>query len=137
MRRGSAFYVRRHLHIVTNTSKILLALAAGLLISQPGCSHSLSSVQAAAFAAGLANDKCEHQYQKRPFRADQYQAVMHDGIYHWGSLTVGGLGGFSAIVSFRKDGGEPQVQIYYSTDILRPQDVRRPPGLAPDNSNRR
>jgi hypothetical protein len=64
----------------------------------------------------LANEQCDRLYQKRPFRADQHAAVLQDGLYHWGGLDVGGVGGFSALVTFRQDGSEPHVEVYYSND---------------------
>jgi hypothetical protein len=56
--------------------------------------------------------------------AEQYSAVLQDGTYRWGGLDVGGRGGFSAFVSFRQDGKEPHVEIYFSTDVLMP--IRKP-----------
>lgn len=123
--------VRRNRHIVTSTeSKILLALIAGCVISQPGCSrlaapgagHApvvasrrfLSADEAAELAARLANDQCEHLYRKRPFRAEQHSAVFQDGMYHWGGLDIGGPGGFSALVTFHQDGSDPHVEVYFS-----------------------
>jgi len=67
-------------------------------------------------AAQLANEQCERQYHRRPFRADQYSAVMQDDFYRWGGLDVGGVGGFSALVTFRRDGSESHVEVYFSSD---------------------
>ena len=120
-----AEFVRRHLCIVTTTSKILLALLVGLVVSGPGCSHSLSPSEAAALAAQLANNQCEHQYQMRPFSAEQHHSVLRDGIYRWGGLDVGDSRGFSAFVTFHQDGSEPHVEVYYSSDMLSPQGFPR------------
>jgi hypothetical protein len=43
--------------------------------------------------------------------------MLEDGVYHWGGLDVGGVGGLSASVTFRQDGSEPHVEAYYSDDI--------------------
>ena len=137
-------------HLMTTTaSKVLAAVIAGLIISEVGCSRSpthsvgqspvatarrvLSADEAAQLAAKLANDQCDRQYRKRPFSAAQHSAVLQNGMYQWGGLDVGGPGGFSALVTFRPDGSEPHVEVYFSTDILRPQrplpDL--PPGVPP------
>jgi hypothetical protein len=115
---------------------ILLAVVAGWAISQPGCSRPpardsnqshaiatqrvLSADAAAELAAKLANDRCERQYRKRPFAAQQHAAVLEDRGYRWGGLDVGGPGGLSALVTFARDGTEPHVEVYFSSDALRP-----------------
>jgi ketosteroid isomerase-like protein len=79
---------------------------------------SLSNHEAALLAARLANDQCDRQYHRRPFTADQHPAVLAQGIYRWGSLDVGGVGGFSALVTFRPDSSDPHVEVYFSSDAL-------------------
>jgi hypothetical protein len=78
----------------------------------------LSPKDAAELAARLANEQCEHQYRRRPFKPDQYSAVLNDGRYQWGGLDVGGVGGFSALVTFLREGSEPHVEVYFSSDAL-------------------
>jgi hypothetical protein len=78
----------------------------------------LSPEDAAVLAAKLANKECEHRYKREPFKAGQHKAILKDGFYHWGKLDVGGIGGFSAVVSFRQDGNEPHVEVYFSSDSL-------------------
>jgi hypothetical protein len=117
-----------------------LVFAVFWTFSQPGCSRSsntatrqpiagaasrvLSAEEAASLAARLANDQCEHQYRKRPFTAAQHSAVLKNDIYEWGGLDVGGPGGFSALVTFRPDGSDPHVEVYYSNDTLGPPQRR-------------
>ncbi|MGA3284665.1 MAG: hypothetical protein ABSD57_09440 [Verrucomicrobiota bacterium] len=129
--------------MTTTASKVLVAVIAGLVISGEGCLRSpthgvdqspvatarrvLSADEAAQLAAKLANDQCDRQYRKRPFSAAQHSAVLQKGMYQWGGLDVGGPGGFSVLVTFRPDGSEPHVEVYFSTDVLRPQ--RLPPDL--------
>ena len=86
---------------------------------QPGV-RVLSPTDAAQLAAKLANDECERLYERRPFAASQHPAVLRDGEYHWGGLDVGAPGGFSARVAFRQDGTRPTVEVYFSSDQLRP-----------------
>lgn len=114
---------------------ILLGIVLACLLAQLGCVPStnnsvgqparssahpaLSLHQAAELAARLANEQCQRQFQgRRPFSAAQYSAKLEDGLYHWGELDVGGIGGFSAVVTFRQDGGEPHVEVYFSSDTL-------------------
>lgn len=79
----------------------------------------LSAQDAAELAARLANEQCERQFQgRRPFSPTQHSAILQDGLYHWGELDVGGVGGFSAVVTFRQDGSEPHVEVYFSSDTL-------------------
>jgi hypothetical protein len=128
-------------HPMTNTvSKILSAVIAGLVIFQAGCSQPptaagrplLSTDEALQLATKLANDQCEHQYKKRPFIAEQHPVALTNNMYRWGGLDVGGPGGFSALVTFRPDGSEPHVEVYFSDDALRPQKVGSvPPGVSP------
>ena len=78
----------------------------------------LAPREASELAARLANEQCERQYRKQPFNADQHSAVLQNGLYHWGGLDVIGVGGLSALVTFRPDGSEPHVEVYYSTDTV-------------------
>lgn len=116
------------------TLSIVLTVMTGWLISETGCARSpspidgqkpvvverrvLSAKDAAEFAAGLANAQCERRYRRRPFKPDQYPAILQDSRYRWGYLDVGGVGGFSAMVTFRPDGSEPQVEVYFSSDSM-------------------
>lgn len=77
----------------------------------------LSVAEAAQLAARLANDECERFYRKRQLAAEQHSALLEDGVYRWGGLHVGGPGGFSALVAFWRDGSEPHVEVYFSTDV--------------------
>jgi hypothetical protein len=91
---------------------------------EPMTRRALSAEDASSLAARLANEQCERQYRRRPFKAQQYPAIMADGAYHWGKLDVGGKGGFSALVIFCPDGSEPHVEVYFSSDALRARKLR-------------
>ncbi len=112
---------------------------AGLVIAALGCSCSsthgvgkspvvtakraLSADQAAHLAADLANNQCDRQYRRRPFTAEQHPVVVEDGMYRWGGLNEGAPSGLSALVTFRQDGSEPHVEVYFSTDMrMRPSE---------------
>ncbi len=112
----------------------MLSLAASAcLTAQLGCAPSqapgsgqqagatrraLSPENAAVLAAKLANEECQRRYRRQPFQPSQYTAFLRDGIYHWGQLDVGGEGGFSSLVTFRPDGSQPHVEVYFSSDSL-------------------
>jgi len=83
---------------------------------EPMTRRTLSAQGASVLAAQLANEQCERQYRRRPFRPDQYPVILRDGVYHWGHLDVGGHQGFSASVIFYPDGSEPNVEVYFSSD---------------------
>jgi hypothetical protein len=85
---------------------------------EPMTRRALSTDDASAFAARLANEQCERQYQRRPFKPEQYPAILYDGVYRWGKFDVAGHGGFSTLVSFGRDGSEPHVEVYFSSDSL-------------------
>jgi len=78
----------------------------------------LSSDQAAARAAELANDECERLYHVRPFTAERYPAVIEDGRYRWGRLELAAPGGYSATVSFATDGSGAEVEVVLTTDAF-------------------
>jgi hypothetical protein len=85
---------------------------------EPKTRSALSAEEASVLAARLANDQCESRYQRRPFKPEQYPAVLREGVYHWGKLDVGGHEGFSASVTFYPDGSEPHVEVYFSSDTV-------------------
>ena len=78
----------------------------------------LSPRAAGEFAARLANDECERCHHERPFAPEQYAIVLEGDHYRWGWLDPGSPNGLSAVVTFRVDGSQPDVQLYFSTDIL-------------------
>src|SRR5947207_2377260 len=126
--------MRHHANMPFQTeTRILWAATAGcclltLVVFDTNCSRSsvagrnqsalrvLSPTDAAQLAAKLANDESEHRYKRRPFAASQHPAVLRDDEYHWGGLDEGGQAGYSALVTFRPDGTQPKVEIYFSTD---------------------
>jgi len=87
-------------------------------LSEPTARQALSAEDATVLSAKLANEQCERQYRRRPFKPGQHSAIFQDGLYHWGKLDVVGVGGFSAVVTFRQDGSDPHVEVYFSSDSL-------------------
>ena len=77
------------------------------------CAHHppLSPVSAGAIAAQLANARCEKAYGKRPFRQDDFEALLDQGRWHWGTQDGGKVDGFEVEVSFDRDGAGKQVMV--------------------------
>ena len=50
----------------------------------------------------------------RPFQADTFKITLADERYEWGRLDPIGVSGYSAIVSFTRDGEDPRVSVYWS-----------------------
>jgi hypothetical protein len=136
--------------MITIPGRAFLAVIAGGLIAQAGCARSASpnaghptpessrevlpAGKAAELAARLANEQCQRQYRSSPFKPQQHEAILQEGMYRWGGLDVGAPGGFSALVTFRQDGSEGHVEVYYSTDALKPpgEPDRTPPRDSPE-----
>ena len=104
----------------------VLPLGSGCSVAPPvdkspahaAAGSNLAPEAAARLAASLANDECERLYRRRPFAAHQHHAKPESDGYRWGGLDVVGVNGFSALVTFRPDGSQPSVEVYYSTDRL-------------------
>ena len=106
---------------MTNSAANIVAAAIVCLVLT-GCSRApgLSTHVAAQLAAELANNECDRLYQQRPFSAAQHLAVLRNGFYTWGRMDVAARGGLSALVTFRSDGSNPQVEIFFSHDPCLP-----------------
>lgn len=63
------------------------------------------------FAVDLANEACEKDYGKRPFRTGAFPATRSDDRWLWGWLDPARGGGYSAQVSFRADKSKAEVQV--------------------------
>ncbi len=83
----------------------------------------LTARQAANLAAQLANEKCKLHFNRSPFKPEHYNAILRDNRWHWGLLDPAGIDGYSAQISFDLSGGNPQVEVYFSSDTVR----RSPP----------
>jgi hypothetical protein len=95
---------------------LLAGCAAGQSSHAPVRARLESAREAAVFAAKIANEECARRLDARPFKPEHWPAVQRDGRWHWGQLELGGPGGYSAEVSFDVDGGNVDVQIYWTVD---------------------
>ncbi|MDD2889802.1 MAG: ABC transporter substrate-binding protein [bacterium] len=69
-------------------------------------------------AADLANQECEKIYGTHPFLPEHYKAEFSGERWEWGHIDAAGIKGYSAEVSFKKDGTDKKVQVFFSTDRL-------------------
>jgi hypothetical protein len=90
-----------------------LPLAAALIFLLCACaSHPpLSPVSAGALAAQLANERCRKDFGKRPFHPEDFEALLDQGRWHWGTLDGGKVDGYEAEVSFDRSGGKREVRV--------------------------
>jgi hypothetical protein len=92
-----------------------------LVASPPGLPsvppRPLAAPAAAALAARLANDHAQRSFGQRPFVPGSYRAEMADNRWRWGSYSASGTGGFSAQVSFTTAGMDPEVHVWFTTDV--------------------
>jgi hypothetical protein len=71
----------------------------------------LSPVSAGTLAASLANDRCQKSFGSRPFAATDFEALLDDGRWHWGTRDGGKIDGYEVDVSFDRTGGAPDVVV--------------------------
>ncbi|MDD5528830.1 MAG: ABC transporter substrate-binding protein [bacterium] len=78
----------------------------------------LNEKTACQLATDLANQECERIYGTRPFLSEHYKATFFGERWQWGQMDAAGIKGYSAEVSFKKDGTDKKVQVFFSTDRL-------------------
>lgn len=72
---------------------------------------SLSPVSAGTLAARLANDRCQKSFGNRPFSPTDFEALLDDGRWHWGTTDGGKIDGYEVEVSFDRTGGKKKVVV--------------------------
>ncbi len=90
-----------------------MALAASAL-ALAGCAgtRAVSTPRDAEnIAVELANDKCQHEFGKRPFKTGAFPAARSGDRWLWGWLDAKSGRGYTAQVSFHSDGTDPQVAV--------------------------
>jgi hypothetical protein len=90
----------------------LLAAGLGVLSACSGGRAPNSPAGAEKRAVALANDRCEREFGKRPFKTGRFPATRSGERWLWGWLDAAGGQGFTAQVSFLADGSEPEARIY-------------------------
>ena len=90
----------------------LLAAGLGAFSACSGGRASNSPAAAEKRAVAMANDRCEQEFGKRPFKTGRFPATRSGERWLWGWLDAAGGQGYTAQVSFRADGSEPEARIY-------------------------
>jgi hypothetical protein len=90
----------------------LLAAGLGAFSACSGARASDSPAAAEKRAVSMANDRCEREFGKRPFRTGRFPATRSGERWLWGWLDAAGGQGYTAQVSFRTDGSGPETRIY-------------------------
>lgn len=99
---------------------MVLLMVRGCIPLEHFARKEISPEEATEIAARLANDECEKHYKRRPFSPENYKAVFRDNRWHWGKFDPAGVHGYSAEVAFKKDGSDPKVEVFFSSDSLAP-----------------
>jgi hypothetical protein len=76
--------------------------------------------RAALRATSIANAECSRIYGRSPFSETYFKPKLVDGRWICGGFDPGGPAGFSADVSFFRNGSDEKVRVYYSSDKRRP-----------------
>ena len=90
-------------------------LITGILLTV-GC-EKLDENGAAELACALANKKCQASFDEQPFKPDSYEPEFKKGRWYWGHFEPRGIKGYSADVSFKANGSDPEVYIALTTDV--------------------
>ena len=90
---------------------VSLAAFMGVLTACAG-NRTDSPAAAEKFAVSLANDRCEKEFGKRPFKTGRFPATRSDDRWLWGWLDAKAAEGYTAQVSFHADRTEPEAHVY-------------------------
>jgi hypothetical protein len=88
-------------------------LAGAVLFLSGGCASNrpLSPVSAGTLAASLANERCQKTYGARPFHPEDFEAVMDNGRWRWGTPDGGKVDGYEVEISFDRTGRSKNVMV--------------------------
>jgi hypothetical protein len=89
----------------------LLLLLPLLLSACAGNRGPLTPVSAGTLAARLANERCEKKFGKRPFAPEDFEALLDQGRWHWGTADGGKVDGYEVEVTFDRTGGKRKVVV--------------------------
>jgi hypothetical protein len=106
------------LGLVVGLTADSISSAVRTAVSRFGNTTVLPAEAAASLAAVLANDECERIFGKRPFTSDMYPVRYAAGRYGWGFHNPASRTGYSAEVSFDRDGNDRAVQVYCHVDYI-------------------
>ena len=87
-------------------------------------------------AVELANAKCMHDFGREPFHTGYFTAVWSGDKWLWGWLDPAGGQGYTAQVSFKADGTDPEVALSFGepsqVDIEEPNSPKLDEQTWPD-----
>lgn len=108
---------------MTRMLLVLLILGLGCQAVQRGASRqTLSEPEALKLAASIANAECVDKFGEAPFDESSFSIDFREGHWHWGTLDLHGVYGFSTLVSFDARGDDRHVVVFFSFDALMPGD---------------
>ena len=103
---------------MTRTLLVLLILGLGCQAAQRGASRqTLSEPEALKLAVSIANVECVAKFGEAPFDESIFSIDFREGHWHWGTLDLRGVHGFSAVVSFDARGDDRYVVVFFSFDL--------------------
>ncbi len=107
---------------MNQTKKLCMGLSLLILCA---CASSMSQNHANEFAARLANEECFKLFGEKPFKPSDYDAMFEGGRWQWGALERGGIQGYSAVITFLKDGSQPRARVSLSANSPVPRSHQR------------
>ena len=90
---------------------LLLPAILFLLSACAGSRGPLTPVSAGTLAARLANERCQKEFGKRPFAPDDFEALLDQGRWHWGTADGGKVDGYEVEVTFDPSGRKRKVAV--------------------------
>jgi hypothetical protein len=87
-----------------------------------------AAATAEKYAVSLANDRCEREFGKRPFRSGRFPAIQSGDRWLWGWLD-GRETGYTAQVSFRTNRTQPDARVYPAADEAFDMEAPNAPDL--------
>lgn len=118
MRSPKFLQIPEHSAVFRRAILVMGLLAAGfgvLTLSLSACSGGCAPNTPAGAekrAVALANDRCEQEFGKRPFKTGRFPATRSGDRWLWGWLDAAAGQGYTAQVSFHADGSEQEARIY-------------------------
>ena len=82
-----------------------------LMTACAGSRAPLTPVSAGTLAARLANERCQKEFGKRPFAPDDFEALLDQGRWHWGTADGGKVDGYEVEVTFDPAGRKRKVSV--------------------------
>jgi hypothetical protein len=102
--------------MIKSLSRLLLSASFALALGACASHRPLSAFSASRLSARLANDRCARDFGQRPFAADDFEAVLERGRWHWGGSEEAAVDGFHAEVVLGPHGEKEKVVVKGAED---------------------